>query len=325
MKVLFIGGTGNISTSVSRLCVERGVELWLLNRSGSEEIAGCRSLQTDIRSANAASLLADHEWDVVVNWIAFDAADAERDIGLFSGKTGQYVFISSASCYKKPGPTPLITERTPLENVHWLYSRNKIAAEQALLRAHQSAGFPVTIVRPSHTYRSVLPLSIGGWAEYTTVQRMKQGLPIVVHGDGTALWTVTHADDFAQGFLGLMGHAAAIGEDFHITSDEFLSWNEIYQLTAAAVGRTAEIVHVTSDRICELDPEYTGTLLGDKSGSALFDNSKVKRLVPDFRARIPFAEGIQRTLAALEANPARKRVNPETNAFIEQLIADARR
>jgi nucleoside-diphosphate-sugar epimerase len=325
MKALFIGGTGNISTSVSRACLEQGVELWLLNRSGGASIPGCRSLQADIRSLGAVSILAAHEWDVVVNWIAFDAADVERDIALFSGKTSQYVFISSASCYKKPGPTPLITERTPLENPHWDYSRNKIAAEQTLLSAYRGAGFPVTIVRPSHTYRSVLPLSIGGWTEYTAVQRIKQGLPIVVQGDGTALWTVTHADDFARGFLGLMGNMAAIGEDFHITSDEFLSWDQIYQLTAAAVGRTANIVHVTSDRICELDPEYTGTLLGDKSGSALFDNGKVKRLVPEFRARIPFAEGIQRTIADFEANPARQRVNPETNEFIEQLIADARR
>jgi nucleoside-diphosphate-sugar epimerase len=301
------------------------VELWLLNRSGGASIPGCRSLQVDVRSPGAASVLATHEWDVVVDWIAFDAADVERDIALFSGKTGQYVFISSASCYKKPGPTPLITERTPLENPLWDYSRNKIAAEQTLFRAYRDARFPVTIVRPSHTYRSVLPLSIGGWTEYTTVQRIKQGLPIVVQGDGTALWTLTHADDFARGFFGLMGNQAAIGEDFHITSDEFLTWNEIYQLTAAAVGRTAEIVHVTSDRICELDPEYTGTLLGDKSGSALFDNSKVKRLVPEFRARIPFADGIQRTIAEMEADPARQRVNPETNAFIEQLIADARR
>jgi len=317
MKILFIGGTGNISTSTSRLCISRGWDLWLLNRSGIHSLNGARSLKVDITSPNAAVQLTGHEWDVVVNWIAFTPADIERDIRLFKGKTQQYIFISSASCYKKPGPTPLITEKTPLENPHWQYSRDKIAAEQ---RLQCEPDFPWTIVRPSHTYRNVIPIGIGGWTEYTTVDRIKRGLPIVVHGDGTALWTVTHADDFAKGFVGLFGNAKAVREDFHLTSDEFLSWNEIHQLIAKAVGRRADIVHVTSDTICHYDPEYVGSLLGDKTESSLFDNGKIKSVVPEFKATIPFADGIKRTIAEFEANPAMQLVNPETNAFIDQLV-----
>ncbi len=321
MKILFIGGTGNISTSVSRVCVEKGWDLWLLNRTGVQSIAGAKSLQADIHSPTASAVLAAHEWDVVVNWIAFTIGDIERDIQLFKGKTAQYIFISSASCYKKPGPTPLITEKTPLENPYWQYSRDKIIAEQRLQR---EPDFPYTIVRPSHTYRNTIPISIGGWREYTTVSRIKKGLPIVVHGDGTSLWTLTHADDFAKGFVGLVGHTKALHEDFNLTSDEFLSWNEIYQLLADAVGKRADIVHVTSDYICKCDSKYIGELLGDKAESSLFDNSKIKSLVPGFKATIPFAEGIKRTIAEFEANPSLQVVNPETNDFIEQLIAHAR-
>jgi nucleoside-diphosphate-sugar epimerase len=320
MKILFIGGTGNISTSTSRLCIEKGWDLWLLNRSGAQSIVGANSLQVDITSPAAPSLLVKHEWDVVVNWIGFNAADVDRDVQLFKGRTAQYIYISSASCYKKPGPTPFITERTPLENPQWQYSRDKIAGEHRLLR---EPDFPYTIVRPSHTYSSVIPITIGGWREYTMVDRIKKGLPIVVQGDGNSLWTVTHAADFAKGFVGLFGNAKALRNDFHITSDEFLSWNEIYQQVATAVGKRADIVHVASDTICKLDPEYTGTLLGDKSISSLFDNTKIKSLVPDFKATIPFAEGIKRTIAEFEADPARQFVNPETNAFIDQLIAYA--
>jgi nucleoside-diphosphate-sugar epimerase len=321
MKILFIGGTGNISTSTSRLCIDRGWELWLLNRSGVRSLTGARSLQLDINSSQAKTQLANHEWDLVVNWIAFNAADVDRDIKLFKGRTNQYIYISSASCYKKPGPTSFITERTPLENPYWQYSRDKIAGEQRLL---DEPDFPYTIVRPSHTYSTVIPITIGGWTEYTTVDRIKKGLPIVVQGDGHSLWTLTHAEDFAKGFIGLFGNNKALREDFHITSDEFLSWNEIYQYVAAAVGKRADIVHVTSDDICKLDPEYTGTLLGDKSVSSLFDNSKIKSLVPDFKATIRFADGIKRTVAEFEANLSRQFVNPETNEFIDQLVARAR-
>lgn len=325
MKILFIGGTGNISLSVSRLLLSRGHDLWLLNRTGSHPaLSTANFIRGDINDANALSDISVHEWDVVVNWIAFTANDVERDIKLLQNRTKQYVFISSASCYQNPGSTPYITERTPLENPFWEYSRNKIAAEQTLVSAYEHDGFPATIVRPSHTYSTVIPLTIGGWQEYTAVARMKQGKPVVVQGDGTSVWTLTHADDFARGFTGLLGNPSAIGEDFHITSDEFLTWDTIYQLTAQAAGCEARIVHVTSDRICALDPEYTGTLLGDKSVSAIFDNSKIKRLVPDFRADISYREGIKQTIAWFEANPARQWVNPATDKFIEQLIDAAR-
>lgn len=323
MKILFIGGTGNISLASSRSLLAQGHDLWLLNRSGGHtDLPGAKFIRGDI--ADARSHLLDHEWDVVVNWIAFTAADVERDMALFRDKTAQYVFISSASCYQNPGPTPYITERTPLENPFWEYSRNKIAAEQALVSAHETWRFPATIVRPSHTYSTVIPLTIGGWQEYTAVARMKQGKPVVVQGDGTSVWTLTHAEDFARGFVGLLGNSAAIGEDFHITSDEFLTWDRIYQLTAEAAGCEARIVHVTSDRICAMDPEYTGTLLGDKAVSAIFDNTKIKRLVPDFRAVIPYRDGIKRTIAWFEADPARQLVDPVTDAFIERLIATTR-
>jgi nucleoside-diphosphate-sugar epimerase len=323
MKILFIGGTGNISLASSRLLLTMGHDLWLLNRTGSHpDLPGAKFIRGDI--ADAQAQLLGHEWDVVVNWIAFTAADVERDMRLFRDKTRQYVFVSSASCYQNPGPTPYITERTPLENPFWEYSRNKIAAERALVSAHEKWRFPATIVRPSHTYSTVIPLTIGGWQEYTAVARMKQGKPVVVQGDGTSVWTLTHAEDFACGFSGLLGNSGAIGEDFHITSDEFLTWDRIYQLTAEAAGCEAHIVHVTSERICAMDANYTGTLLGDKSVSAIFDNSKIKRLVPGFRAAIPYREGIKGTIAWFEADPARQVVDPATDAFIERLIAASR-
>ena len=325
MKILFIGGTGNISSAVSQQLVALGHELWLLNRSGNAGIDGAQTMRGDIHDPTSLTQLNHHNWDAIVNWIAFTPADIQRDVALFRNKTRQYVFISSASCYQNPGPTALITERTPLANPYWDYSRNKIAAEQALLHSVTTEGFPATIVRPSHTYSRVIPITIGGWTEYTCVARMKKGLPIVVQGDGTSLWTLTHARDFAVGFIGLLGHNQAIGEDFHITSDEYLSWNEIYQLTAAAAGVEANIVHVTSDRICQFDEHYTGTLLGDKSVSALFDNSKIKRLVPHFSAKTAFKDGIKETLAWFEAEPSRQIINPATDQLIERLVADARR
>ena len=324
MKILFIGGTGNISTAVSRQLLGRSDELWLMNRTGEQAgFTGANWIQADINNLSdlQARTLQAQSWDVVVNWVAFTADDVQRDIRLFGECSKQYVFISSASCYQNPGPTGFITERTPLENPFWEYSRNKIAAEQALMAAFKNGDINPTIVRPSHTYSRVIPLTIGGWDEYTTMARIKQGKPIVVQGDGTSLWTLTHADDFARGFIGLLGNPGAFGEDFHITSDEFLSWDTIYQLTAAAVGCEANIVHVTSDQICRLDPDYRGSLLGDKAVSAIFDNSKIKKLVPSFEAKISYAEGIKRTIEWFEAHPGRQLVNLDTNTFIERLIA----
>ncbi len=322
MKVLFIGGTWNISTSVSRLCVERGIDLSLLNRGKrGVKIHGAKTITGDISDPKKlASGLAKQRWDVVVDWIAFTESDIERDINLFRGKTGQFVFISSASAYQKPPTFPIITESTPLYNPYWEYSRNKIACEERLNRAYREEGFPITIVRPSFTYDTVVPLAIGGWSEYTAVDRMKRGEKVIVHGDGTSLWTITHAEDFAKGFVGLLGNTRAIGHPFTITSDEALTWDQIYMTVAKAVGVEPKIVHIATDFIIEIDNSLTGTLLGDKSHCAIFDNSKIKSFVPDFKATIPFSEGARRTMAWFDADPKRKVVNKGTNEMMDKII-----
>ncbi|WP_045826888.1 SDR family oxidoreductase [Teredinibacter turnerae] len=323
MKVLFIGGTGNISTACSCLAVETGIELWHLNRGKTgNQIQGVKTLVADINDRAALEdVLADHVWDCVVDWIAFTPEQVQRDIELFSGKTEQFIFISSASCYQSPPDSPVITEHTPLNNPYWQYSRDKIACEMLLLKAHKDIGFPVTIVRPSHTYSNVIPIAIGGWEEYTAIERMKRGLPVVVHGDGSSLWVLTHSEDFAQGFNGLIGRQESIGESYHITSDEVLTWNQIYQQIADALGVEAKLVHVTSDRICRYDPEYVGPLLGDKTASVIFDNSKIRQLVPDFQCTTPFAEGIKTTLEWFEADPTRQTVSDAANKMMDELIA----
>jgi nucleoside-diphosphate-sugar epimerase len=327
MKILFIGGTGNISTPVSELAVARGVDLYHLNRGNRPAIPGVKNLVADIEnSAQLKTALNGHHWDVVVDWIAFTPAQIERDISLFAKNCKQFIFISSASCYQKPPASPIITESTPLKNPHWQYSRDKITCEEILVKAFREQNFPMTIVRPSHTYYSVFPLTLGGWTEYTAVDRMKKGKPIVVQGDGTSLWTLTHAYDFAKGILGLMGLPAAIGEAFHITSDEALTWNQVYQQLAQAAGCEAQIVHVPSKNIIDYAratayEDQEGSLWGDKSHCALFDNSKIKRFVPDYTATIPFAQGIKQTLAWFEAEPSRMIISNETNQFLDGLIA----
>ncbi|HEY7773459.1 MAG TPA: NAD-dependent epimerase/dehydratase family protein [Marinagarivorans sp.] len=330
MKILFIGGTGNISLTISQQLIASEHELTLYNRSSP--LPGAKHIAGDINDEqDAQQKLHGLKWDVVVNWVGFTQEQAERDIRLFNGACQQYIYISSASCYQNPQP-PLtedrslyITEERKLENPYWEYSRDKIAAEAALFLAYQELGFPVTVVRPSHTYSTIIPLTLGGWIYYNAVDRMKKGLPVVVQGDGTALWTLTHARDFAKGFIGLLGNTEAIGEAVHISSDEALDWNTIYQLTAAAVGATANIVHVTSEDICKLAPHETGSLLGDKTACALFDNSKIKRLVPGFKATIPFKEGIKETIEWFEADPSRQIINPEEEALIEKLVALSQR
>jgi nucleoside-diphosphate-sugar epimerase len=265
-------------------------------------------------------LAGNERWDAVVDWRAYTVADVERGLALFRGKTGQYVFISSASAYQKPPVHPVITESTPLSNPYWEYSRNKIACEERLNRAYRDDGFPVTIVRPSLTYDTVIPLAIGGWNEYTVIERMKKGAPVIVHGDGSSLWTMTYAEDFARGFVGLLGHPQAIGEAFQITSDESLTWNQIYGITAAAAGCEPRFVHIPSDFICACEPSLAGSLLGDKSCSVIFDNSKIRRIVPGFRAVIPFAEGIRKTLAWFDADPSRRIVRRETQEMFERIL-----
>ncbi len=323
MKVLFIGGTGNISAASVRLALQRGMEVFILNRGHRIlEVDGAKSLIADIHQPDQVkSVMAGLSFDVVANFIAYQPADVERDFEIFAEKTKQYFFISSASAYQKPVVHPVITEETPLENPYWEYSRNKIAAERRVLELWRSKGFPGVIVRPSLTYDTVIPVAIGGWNDFTFIERVRQGLPFVIHGDGTSLWTITHADDFAKGLVGLFGNLNALGEAFHITSDELLNWNQIYSFVCEAAGVEGRGVHVPSDFIVSVDPGQKGSLLGDKAWSVIFDNSKIKRFVPDFKATIGFREGIRRTVRWFEEKPERKTIVPWHNEVIEKLLA----
>ena len=322
MKVLFIGGTGNISTSVSRMAIERGMQLTLINRGQQKlSIQGARNITADIYNLEQAQAALQNEtFDVVVDWIAYTPEDIQRDLTLFRGKTGQFVFISSASAYQKPPTDVIIRESTPLHNPFWEYSRNKIACENMLLHAYMEEDFPVTIVRPSHTYDRYMPIAVGAWDKFTLIDRIRQGKPIIVHGDGTSLWAVTHARDFAIGFLGLLGHPRTTGQAFHITSNEILTWNDIYSAIGAAIGVQPKICHISSDFIVKQAPEYLGPLWGDKSWSVIFDNSKIKSFVPEYQAVIPFHQGIKETIAQFENEPARRIVDPADNAQIDWII-----
>ncbi len=329
MKVLFIGGTGLISSACSELALERGIELTILNRNQSGKYPlpeGARLLVGDVHSneADLASLLAGQEFDSVVDWIAFTPEDIERDLQLFSGRTGQFVFISSASAYQKPPSHYLITEETPLENPFWQYSRDKIACEQMLMRAYHEKRFPVTIVRPSLTYGpSQIPLCVTSWQHpYTVVDRMKRGRQIIIPGDGTSLWVLTWNGDFAKGFLGLLGNPKAIGEAYHITSDEVLTWNQIYREVGRALGVELDIVHVPSDLLAAYDPEALGSLTGDKVNSSVFDNSKIKQLVPDFNCTVPWVEGVRRVIAWQMADPSRQTIDNPLNETWDRILSE---
>jgi nucleoside-diphosphate-sugar epimerase len=325
MRVLFIGGTGVISTACTRLAAERGIDLTLWNRGrrAMDLPPGVKTLAVDMEDAGAAArAAAEARFDAVVNWIAFQPADIERDLKLFAGRTSQYIFISSASAYQKPARHYLITESTPLANPYWDYSRNKIACEERLLRAYREEGFPVTIVRPSLTYgETQIPLAVNSWTKsYTAVDRMRRGKKVIVPGDGSSLWVITHNSDFAKGLAGLLGHPQAIGHAFHITSDEVMNWDQWYHVVGAAAGVEPRLVHIPTDFIGACLPESLGGLLGDKSVSVVFDNSKIKRFVPAYCATVPFAQGIRRTLAWFDAEPARKQVDEEANARWDKLI-----
>lgn len=325
MKVLFIGGTGLISSASTRLAVAQGMDLFLLNRGNRADLpTGVINLVADIRDPEATTrVLADHRFDVVVNWIAYTPEDIERDLALFRTKTRQYIFISSASAYQKPVSSYRITEDTPLANPYWEYSRNKIACEERLLRAYREDGFPCMIVRPSLTYGDTqIPLVLNSWQRpYTVVARMRQGKPVIVPGDGTSLWTITHNSDFAKGFIGLLGHQQAIGHAFHITSDEVLTWDQAYTAVANAAGVQANIIHIASDFIAACVPEMRGSLLGDKAVSVVFENSKIKRFVPGFCATTPFARGIEHTLAWFDADPARQQIDVAADQQWDRLIS----
>ncbi|MEQ9310437.1 MAG: SDR family oxidoreductase [Balneolaceae bacterium] len=322
MKVLFIGGTGNISTEVSKLAVSQGIDLYLLNRGSSGIIIpGAKTITADIYNVEETrEALKDHVWDVVVNWIAFIPEHIQNDIELFRGKTKQYIFISSASVYQKPPTSHIITESTPIVNPYWGYSRDKIACEDLLQKVYQDEAFPMTIVRPSHTYNTTIPISIGGWTEYTAIDRMKKGKKVIIHGDGTSLWTLTHAKDFAKGFNGLLGHNQSIGHAIQITSDEVLSWNQIYQIVADTAGAELNAVRISTDFITKIAPGEKDGLWGDKAHCAIFDNAKIKSFVPGYKATIPFRDGFKDTLAWFEAEESRMVVNPKTNAMMDKII-----
>ena len=321
MKVLFIGGTGVISSACSRLAVERGMELYLFNRGRTTRPIpeGAHVLRGDFRDIEAVRhVLGDHAFDAVVDWIALTPDHVEADIALFRERTAQYIFISSASAYQKPLVSLPITESTPLDNPYWEYSRAKIACEDRLVRAYREESFPITIVRPSHTYdRTKLPVR-GGW---TTVDRMRRGKKVFVHGDGTSLWVLTHHEDFAKGFVGLLGNPRAIGGAFHITSDELLTWNQIYEIVARAAGATPRLVHVPSEFVAAFDPDLGTGLLGDKAHSVIFDNTKIKRIVPDFAATIPFSQGAEEIMAWYDADPARRKVDETFDHLTDRIIA----
>jgi len=321
ISVLFIGGTGVISSACTDLAVNRGMKVFHLNRGRTKVHAVPPEVETinaDINdSAAVRKALKNFEFDVVVDWIAFTPDDARRDMDLFRGRVGQYVFISTTSAYEKPVRSLPITEETPLSNPFWEYSRRKIACERVLMEAFQKEQFPVSIVRPSHTYDNT-KIPIRG--RYTAIDRMRKGKPVFIHGDGTSLWTLTHHKDFAKGITGLLGNSQAIGESFHITSDELLSWNQIHALMAEAAGCGCRAVYVPSTLIAEFDQEMGAGLLGDKAHSLVFDNSKIKRFVPDFEATIPFAEGARQIMEWYDSDPARRVVDDSFNQLTERLI-----
>jgi nucleoside-diphosphate-sugar epimerase len=325
MKILFIGGSGVISRAVTQQTIAAGHELWLLNRGKHRPVEGARSLIADLTDvAGVRAALQGHTWDVVVQWIAFVPADIRRDLELFRDTARQYVFISSASVYQKPLAHYLITESTPRANPHWEYSRLKIECELELEAAHRATGFPGVIIRPSLTYGDdQIPLVLNAWGQsWTAIDRMRRGAPVIIPGDGTSLWTITHNTDFAQGLIGLFGNPATLGHAFHITSDEVLTWNQIFRQAAQAAGVAApRFVHIPSDFLISCVPAVEGTLLGDKAVSVVFDNTKLKRFVPGFAAKTTFAAGIRRTLAWFEADPARQQIDEATNQRWDKLVA----
>jgi nucleoside-diphosphate-sugar epimerase len=325
LRILFIGGTGTLSSACGERALAAGHELTLLNRGRAATRpapAGAELLCADIRDAvSVREAVGAREFDVVADFVAFTPEHVLSDVDMFAGRVGQYIFISSASAYQKPPRRVPVTESTPLHNPFWPYSQDKIACEEALIQAYRDRGFPVTIVRPSHTYdRASIPLH-GGW---TQIDRMRRGLEVIVPGDGTSLWTLTHHVDFAKGFVGLLGHTRTIGEAYTITGDDVLTWNQIYTILAAAAGAEPRLVHLASERIAAVDPEWGAGLVGDKAHSMLFDTSKLRTIVPDYVATIPFEQGAREIVAWHNADPARRAVDDRLNATIEKLLDLAR-
>ena len=327
-KALFIGGTGTISSAITRQLAANGDwELTLLNRgtrSGTVP-AGVRVITADISDeAGTAGKLEGLSWDCVCEFIGFVPSQVERDWRLFRGRTKQYMFISSASAYQKPSVNPFITESTPLANPHWQYSRDKIACENFLMEKYRTEGFPVTIIRPSHTYdERRVPLVVHGTkGSWQVLRRMLDGKRVILHGDGTSQWTLTHNTDFAKGFIGLMGNAHALGNAFQITSDETLTWRQIYGIIADALGVELKPYFVPSDFLDAVGPyDFEGELLGDKAWTVLFDNKKLKRLVPGFCCTTRFDQGVRGTLENILAHPELQVPDPEFDAWCDRVIA----
>lgn len=326
MKALFIGGTGTISSAITRQLLDQGCDLYLLNRGTHNDTlpAGVKIITADIHEEENVSSLIEHmEFDVVADFIAFEPSQLERDVRLFKGKTKQFIFISSASAYQTPLSDYRITEGTPLFNPFWEYSRNKIACEEYLMTQYREHGFPVTIIRPSHTYdeRSI-PLGVhGANGSWQVAKRMLESKPVIIHGDGTSLWTMTHNRDFAKGFIGLMGNIHAIGESVHITSDESVTWNQIYEIIADALGVKLNAVHVSSEFLAASSKEdFRGGLLGDKANSVVFDNSKLKRLVPEFVATTRLDQGIKETVQHILAHPELQKEDKEFDIWCDKLV-----
>ena len=323
MKVLFIGGTGNISSACSELAISRGIELYHLNRgksAGIRNVTGMKTIISDIRNfEETQQALQGYSFDVVVDFIAFVSEHIQNDINLFTGKTNQFVFISSASAYQTPPEKLPVTEETPLKNPYWEYSRNKIACEDLLREAYRKNGFPYTIVRPSHTYdKTVFPV-VGG---YTVLHRMVQGLPVILHGDGTSIWTLTHHTDFAVGLVGLLGKSEAINEAYHITSDEWLTWNGIYSILAKELHVTPQIVHIPSEVIAKYNQTIGDGLLGDKAHSMIFDNSKIRKLVPDFNPTISFQQGATEIVKWYNENVRQQAPDEAITDFMDKIIRE---
>jgi len=324
MRILILGGSGIISTACTELAVARGFDVTVLNRGLRPLPSGAHALVADLADENAvAQALAGRTWDVVVNFLAFGPADVARDVVRFQGKVGQYFFISSASVYQRPVRHYLITESTPLANPLWDYSRAKIAAEEELLRAHREKDFPGVTIRPSLTYGDTqVTLPVNSWTRsYTAVDRLRSGRPVIIPGDGTSLWTITHNSDFAKGLVGLFGNLQTVGHAFHITSDEVMTWDQYYAAVALAAGVTnPNFIHIASDFLIACRPELRGSLLGDKVTSVVLDNTKIKRFVPGFVATTPYHAGIARTLAWFDADPARRMVDDDANTLYDRMI-----
>lgn len=327
MKILMIGGTGTISMAITRRLAASGEEVYLLNRGNrsAELPEGVRTIVADINDeAKVLEAIGDMKFDAVCEFIGFVPAQLERDYRLFADKTKQYLYISSASAYHKPVRSYIINEGTTLANPYWEYSRNKIACEEYLMKMYRENGFPVTIIRPSHTYddRSV-PMGVhGDKGSWQVIKRMMEGKPVIIHGDGTSLWTMTYNEDFAIGFCGLIGNPHAIGEAFQITNDESLTWNQIYEAVANALGVKLNAYHVSSEFLAAVSHyDFTGGLIGDKACTVVFDNSKLKKAVPEFKATIRFEQAIKEVIDNILAHPEYQVEDPEFDAWCDKVIA----